>query len=363
MSFVIERRDYTSIATMATAIVEDMIANGFNLLYPVSFTSGSTKTAILQANTEADPLFATEPWAIKISWEKDARNTAINETTTGGYLEVIVATPTQFNLSTGAHAIYAATAGTGDVNEAVGVLGTSLARTGSSTDYPDRIFIDRSKLTKTGDVDMTLAFPMSYHLTITARGIALFVWRQNVDDLGNKFSWFVVQRPVDNVTGVTVVTGKTPVHCLYNLMSINENEPWTDEVNYKFNRFVVREKDIVVPYPQNRASTTRYGVDATIDTIDYAAVVNARQQVAITENNKYVISFPNGLNTSRYAYTYEMDMIAYTSADVVSKSSVVPITVYGELTPRKYKAMMANGPNNTGMRILVLVEGGGIPAP
>jgi hypothetical protein len=88
--------------------------------------------------------------------------------------------------------------------------------------------------------------------------------------------------------------------------------------------------------------------------------MNARQQVAISENNKYVITFPNGLNTSRYAYTHELDMIAYTSADVVSEGTNVPITVYGEGTPRIYKAMPSNGPNNTGMRMLVLVSGGGI---
>jgi hypothetical protein len=65
---------------------------------------------------------------------------------------------------------------------------------------------------------------------------------------------------------------------------------------------------------------------------------------------------PNRLNTQRYAYTDELDLIGYTSADVISQDSDVPVTVYGESSPRKYKAMKTSGPNNTGFRILVLTE-------
>ena len=55
-------------------------------------------------------------------------------------------------------------------------------------------------------------------------------------------------------------------------------------------------------------------------------------------------------------------MIAYTSADVISAGTEIEIQVYGEETPRKYKALYSNGPNNTGMRPLILIEGGGIDA-
>jgi hypothetical protein len=94
-----------------------------------------------------------------------------------------------------------------------------------------------------------------------------------------------------------------------------------------------------------------------LHTEDSRAIINPMNQVAITEDNKYVITFPNGLNTPRFAYTHELDIIATTSADVVSQWSEVPLTVYGETAPRVYKSMCANGPNNTGLRIMMLQEG------
>ena len=144
-------------------------------------------------------------------------------------------------------------------------------------------------------------------------------------------------------------------------------------------RFIVRERDINAPYPtlgfvkDGILATTAtqqgydysefgqcFGVPADKHTLDYAAVINSKQQVAISEGNKYVITFPNGLNTSRYSYTHELDLLAYTSADVVSAGTEVPIQVYGEATPRVYIALSSNGPNNTGMRILLLKSGGGV---
>jgi hypothetical protein len=47
---------------------------------------------------------------------------------------------------------------------------------------------------------------------------------------------------------------------------------------------------------------------------------------------------------------------------VVSQWSDVPLTVFGEGTARVYKALHANGYNNTKMRLLALVQGGGITA-
>ena len=82
---------------------------------------------------------------------------------------------------------------------------------------------------------------------------------------------------------------------------------------------------------------------------------------AIARGNKYLVTFPNRLNTDRYVYTEELDQFAYTSADVIGEGSEVAVTVYGEGTPRVYRALKANGPLNTGMRLLMLVEGGGVP--
>ena len=148
---------------------------------------------------------------------------------------------------------------------------------------------------------------------------------------------------------------------------------------YCLNRFVVREKDITSPYPQPQfikeliASESEgqpafdyieygqpFGVPADQHSTDYAAVINTKQQVSISENNRYIINFPNGMNTSRYSYTHEMDLIAYASADVVGDGTEVAVSVYGEPEPRIYVGGKSNGPNNTGVRILFLKSGGGI---
>ena len=119
-------------------------------------------------------------------------------------------------------------------------------------------------------------------------------------------------------------------------------------------KFVARESDVFAPTPS---------VPASVAVEDSNPIINPTKQVSISVDNKYMITFPSGLNTQRRAYKHELDMIAYTSADVIAQDSDVNVTVFGEDTPRTYKAMQANGEYNTGMRILLLTQGAGIPAP
>jgi hypothetical protein len=155
---------------------------------------------------------------------------------------------------------------------------------------------------------------------------------------------------VNNTSGTPRITGKAPVVCVYGIRSFGGiGTPTTPIVN-KINRFTVRETDIVRP---------TVSIPANVDNPDAARVINSENSVAITEDNNYVISFPNGLNTNRFAYPVdELDLIAYTSADVISQNADVNITVYNEATPRVYKAMCASDIDNTGIRMLVLASGG-----
>ncbi len=387
MGFQVERRGYTKIDNLMQAVYADLIANGFTKVWPEAFTPGTSKSFIVKAGNSVDPLSNTQPWAIKFMWDADAFGTTINSATTGGKLDVVVACPEQFTTS-GAHPrYYRRSAGLyySASYDALGVLGTACGRSngggsvqGLAQGFPDRTFIDRTRLTISANNDDTLSAPMSYRLIITDRGVALAVWEQATDQYGNRYSWFVVQRPVDKSTGETIVDGHAPVHCIYGLMYSDPNSPWTDTGNYVIRRFTVREDDVMTPAPTatvtpggtsdqyglslNSDPRPYMGADATRDTQDYRGILNAAQQVAITENNKYVLTYPNGLNTARYAYTHEMDMIAYTSADVVSQGTEVPVRVYDEQEDRKYVALAANGPNNTGMRLMFLSYGGGLPA-
>ena len=183
------------------------------------------------------------------------------------------------------------------------------------------------------------SYPMSYRLSISTRGFWLGVWEDAVtQEESVLFNWMLVQRPVDRTTGVVLTTGKAPVFCV-------------NAIGNSYWQFVVRESDILRPGKRRPADS---------DSEDSEEIINTSDQVSLSEDGKYIVTFPSRLNTSRYRYSNELDMVGITSADVVSQFSDVPLSVYGESSPRTYKAMQASGPNNTGMRILVLEQGGGI---
>lgn len=240
----------------------------------------------------------------------------------------------------------------------------------------------------------SIAYPMSYSLVISNRGIALNIWEQASDDAqdtqnssrGSRFSWVVVQRPVHKDTGSVYVDGNAPVFCLYSCgrkqydvqplhlpntpisySSIQNLNTGQEDINLKYlkpysklnlvtwsspiRRFTVREKNVDKP---------TISVPATIATVDNNAVLNDSQQVAIAEDGRYILTFPNKWNTQTSLYPVDTDLIATTSADVLSQGAEVSFKPYGEGTDRTYKAMQANGVNNTGMRILFMKEGPGI---
>lgn len=406
--------------------------------------------AILKPDATVNSLATTQDWVIKFEWDsaKVSDNAAATlDDNYDGKLDIFVCTPLQVHLDTGKHTWFTAKfnkitsksvsiglANQGDEGEdyleSLGMCGTNFSFKSlvGANMSANQTYYNTSEVEDVSGYDKDLAtdsfsfpaalrnkhsmakhfwyrshikdseaaaFPMSYNISITPRGFFLSIWEQTSDDVGNRNSWILVQRPVDHVSGTEYATGKAPVHCIYQTMTKYAHRPWIQAEQNRtivgtsgtppaslnimspkavnIRRFIVREQDIEAPYPTPRyvkdAFGVRmdyaeggfpFGVDATEHSVDYAAVINTKQQVAITENNKYVITFPNGFNTARYAYTHELDMIAYTSADVISADTEISITVYGEATPRIYKALQANGPNNSGGRILVLKSGGGI---
>ena len=181
---------------------------------------------------------------------------------------------------------------------------------------------------------------MSYVLSVGDHGVVFYVW-EDTSDKAPLYSFFAVQSPVNKDTGDALVDLNSPIFCVF------------DCDNTGIKKFVVNEADTARP---------TVAVAADQDTINSSAIVNSAEQVAIKRGNKYLVTFPNRINTDRYAYTEELDMIAYTSADVIGEEAMIPVRIYGEASDRIYRAMKANGPNNTKMRLLVLVEGGGIPS-
>jgi hypothetical protein len=217
------------------------------------------------------------------------------------------------------------------------------------------------------------AYPMSYMLSMSNRGIYLGVWEDSQEEIPqtnwetsgtvaateaqrvesdegygkSPFRWFVVQRAVDRLTGH--VRGGGPLR--------GDNDPELERsrcpvfcvggtTNPKnFFKFIVRELDVVSP------SRKKY---AAVNTTDSPAVLNPFPQNSITESGEYVVSFINNLSTPRFRYSDELDMVGTVGAEVVGGGSVIDVKVYGESTPRTYTAAYATRQYGTGMRIMVL---------
>lgn len=325
MGISIERNGFITCKQLNEAVITDLLANGFVQKFPASpYNATTDNKATLEAGPTVDPLNVgdnPQAWRIQFEAKSDFR------------MDIYVGHQLQLG-DDGTVAQLAKSAGM-MTNELSGILGTAAATESGQVAFPQNHFIDRTnRLTASSQP----SYPMSYRLTVSDRGFALFVWEDASDSEGDKFSWVVVQRAVDSKTGATYVTGKSPVWCVYSL----DNNIW---------KRVVREADVLKP---------SLPVTALANSEDSRMIINGEASVSIDEDNKYIVMFPNGLNTARYSYTHELDLIGYTSADVVSQRSEVPLTVYGETEPRIYKAMSANGPNNTKMRLLMLMAGKGV---
>ena len=263
-----------------------------------------------------------------------------------------------------------------------------------------------------GKTDPSIAptYPMSYRLTVVPHGICLYMWDNASLDQNDDYSWFVAQRQVNNVSGLTPTSGKFPVHCLYecsrrsfgvddmpvyfstqlnqveddlittvfdaggtqySVDSLDPNQmfwivnpqdredPEVDRLLTKgIYRFVVREFDIFKPWDIHKLATHHQ--------IDSHAIMNPMEQLSVTPDNRFVITFPTGLTTQRFMYpNHEIDIIAFSSAEVVSQGANIPIDSYTPAVDvtddRLYQGIYSTLPNGNGMRILVHVFGGTIP--
>jgi len=292
--FTTQKSGFTQVTDLFLSIATDMVANGFTLAYPTTLptaavppASAALFKATLQFASAAEVAVAL-PWRVQLD-ASVAKLGSIN-----------VATPTQLP-NDGTTALIIPPGLSSSPSVPVGMVnttGTLPTTSGSTVDNSPFYFIARDGADTSTTVGAN-ANPMSYRLTITDRGFALCVWDDASDAQATpKVSWLVVQRPVDHTTGIAYTTGHAPVFAVYGMDGATS-------------KFVVRENDVLRPSPQ---------VPADSDSEDSRAILNTSNQVSITEDNRYVITFPNGLNTPRYAYTLELDMLAYTSADVCRNS-------------------------------------------
>lgn len=400
MGFSAERNGFVTVRDMCNAVVADMITNGFRLVYPTDpmgvpdpnlITDLSTQRFVVDATTVVDPLGDEQPWRIYM------------EPMDNNWLRLHVATPLQIQVNFGQVEITQTYHTTEDRQPMSGLLGNTAAPpSGEGEEEPPSVITDSDAEVPTvseTQVDFVMpgseeqagwttrlehmiemyigsdamtgrptgtSYPFSYRLSISDHGVSFCTWMEAQDQFGEMFSWFVVQRPVHPKTGEVLVYGKTPLFCVYSIQGggqlLEEDEvtglfyTYMPHKNIKY--FVVREKDVNTQGSYRDATKhTRYG----------PAIINPLKQISFTEDNEYIINFPNGLCSDRYAYIHEMDMIGYTSGRVISQWTMADVHMYGETeadgsTPKKrrYQALHCNEPLNEGMRILMLVDGGGV---
>ena len=115
-------------------------------------------------------------------------------------------------------------------------------------------------------------------------------------------------------------------------------------------RNVIADKDYFFTPP----NIVALRVLADVHSPDSHAIFNATEQIALTEDKTYLLSFPHNLTTPRFRYTEELDMIGTTSSDVVMAGQDIQFQTYGEWGPRTYRALPANAALNTGLRLAVI---------
>lgn len=352
--FTIQRQGFKDIRDLRLQVVEDLLANGFKAIFPVDSNgvyaapADNDTNIILETTSTSNALNSTQPWRIGfkiwdslyISQQMQMTDPQVLTVHTGTDLQLL-------DNGTITRSYYGRDGQSGAMmfGEPLGTVGADWSAT-SAQQPPFNIvplatdktqgFINRYVL---GNAETERQVPMSYRMSITNRGVFLGVWQTLSPDSGDHFQWFVIQRSVNKDTGVirgtdaATATTKCPVFCVNGVCN-------------SYHKFVVRESDVPGPTVKKTAAQ---------DDEDSPAVLNSYQQVSFSEDGNYVLTFLNTLSTPRYRYTDELDMVATISADVVAAGQEIEVSVYGESSPRVYRALQSSGNNGTGMRLLVQV--------
>lgn len=382
MNKLIVKSGFTSNLKMWKSILQDLVDNGFKLVSvngTIASTIPSTDLAsfVVEATNTIDPLAGTG--AGQQRWRLAMKGTEKRT-------QLFCAAPEQISDTGTISKIGAINVGSTTINEYAGQIGgrstssqfnpssgdnevyfwhRGVINTGNTTYYAGTMAYPPSATQPTGQTSSdSLVFadpeatPFTYHIALSDHGVAIHIQVEGRDSDGCRGAWLVIQRAI-NSDGTVVVDGKAPLFCMFSVNgggSMNNNDEVRPVTNspgsYQIMRFTVREADVnapTVPAP------------AHVHSADSSAVINPYQMVPFSEDNHFDFRLPAGFNTQRYSYPYEMDMVGYASADVISNGTLIDVQVYNEkeddgqtAKKRTYKALTANSPNNTGMRIFLL---------
>lgn len=326
---IYERTKMRNLRDVFTNLFTDLKEAGLTQVLPASGSSLPAVTAgsgkfIFDSHAGCNPVNETQKWRLLVELD--------GATGANGRIKVAIATPQQIS-TTGEVSKFPGPATDTTGARVIGQLGTAWSKaTGGAL---GDAFVTRSMSNVVYD-EGTLTSSL---LVVTNRGVFFSCWVEG-EEVEPMTSMFCVQLPVNKDNGAPLTVDKSPIFCVYN----------SDNTGFK--RFTVNESDVGRP---------TVSVNAEKNTFNNNGLINAQEQVSIARGNKYLITLPNRLNTMRFAYSEELDMFGYVSADVIGEGSEVSVELYGESEPRVYRALKATGPNNTLVRIMALVENGGVP--
>lgn len=305
-------------------LVAKLITAGFSLI-AVDGKAGTTvtptaKAFYLMASATVDPLFENQKWGILLSADDTAKQMAVN-----------VLPDIQVDDEDYTAAMRSATVEVG-----------RMAKSGLQASFFVDLIADWKMDTA---ADMT-AYPLTYDLVTTDHGIALHLNAEGFDNTGTAFSWFVVQRGVQE--GDTVPGDHSPLFAVFSCGGGLAGDPDTLKPE-SIQRYVVIEDGIF-------AATVP--VSAVQASADCGPIINPMQQVMIATGNRAIVLFPQMINTQRYVYFATLDMLGYTSADVLSSGSQVQLNPLKATEKTVYQGMNANGKDNRGMRLMLPVDTG-----
>lgn len=309
---------------MTRDLVGKMITAGFSLV-AVDGKAGTTvtptaKSFYLLAAATVDPLYQNQKWGIILSADNTAKTLSVN-----------VLPDNQVNSTDYTAAKRSAT-------EEVG----RMAKGGLLANF----FIDLVNDWKMDAAADMSAYPLTYDFITTDHGIALHINAEGFDNKGTAFSWFVVQRGVQ--TGDTTPGDHSPLFAIFSCGGGLAGDPDTIKPEAALRYTVIEDGIYSATVP----------VSAVQPTPDSAPIINPLQQVMIAEGNRAIVLFPQMINTQRYVYFATLDMLGYTSADVLSAGSEVELNPLKAANKTKYLGMNANGKDNRGMRLMLPIGTG-----
>lgn len=358
----------TTDKAMAFQIWTDMIAAGFSPLWFDGSTLINSKKVILVPNTTIDPLWNSDRWHVYFEVRGNSR--APNPTAPVGGPFVY---PTDRGL-------YMRIGSPAQLPES-GAINTTLKEYPIVPDQFYALYGDQASHISLDDQNprISIRTPMAYRLTVVPRGFVLATWTQALTEDTTKMGIVCVQRGV-GCDGTVSGTGQKPLYMVTNVSAtgsaITTGRDSNDGPRNLWFYSIIREADTTQSMPNWGTSGASAG-----DINGYRINTNCisdpleRKGVALnhfptkwptpvtTDTGEYILQFPFGLCTNRFAFSDEIDLLAISKADAYQHGQEVPITVYGD--ERTYTALNSNNEHHAinfanGIRVFVMTAGAGI---